>query len=227
MTQKTLKLLGLVGATTAATLMGANAAHAILIDDFSENQTVNSNNNLSNDVTDIDSSGNGYIGGSRTVTVQGDQPATTVDINNDTFTFDTDPLDSNPLATLTYDSIGGQDLTDGGSANQLTFGSLSGQGEITVSIENGSNESESFTFDNISSAPDESLSLSSFSDSVVENAETVELTFNETTGGTTNLTTDQVSTTAVPFNTQSWIGLALLGSWGTWKYWQRKRTQQS
>lgn len=232
MKHKAIKLLGLVGVTTTATLMGGAQASAITIDDFSQNQTVTSNTSNTTDVTGTDNSGSGYIGGTRTVTVQGEDPNTIVDINNGAFTFDTDPQDPNPLATLTYDDggngLGGIDLTDGGNSNQLTFESLEGQGEITVSIENGSNESDSFTFSNIPDGQDESLSLNNFSDSVVKNADTVELTFDETTGGTTNLTTDQVSTTEpVPFNTQSWIGLAFLGSWGAWKYWQRKRTQQS
>lgn len=227
MKHKAVKILGLVSATTAATLMGGAQASAILIDDFSQEQGVTSNGDINTDEDGTDNTGNGYIGSERTVTVQGDATDTEVDINNGEFTFDTDPQNSDPVATLTYDNFGTEDLTDGGSSNQLTFKSLSGQGEATVSIENGSQESDSFTFDNLNNPQDESVSLSNFSDSVVQNAEEVELTFDEESGGNTNLTADEVSTEAVPFNTQSWIGLALLGSWGTWKYWQRKRTQQS
>lgn len=63
----------------------------------------------------------------------------------------------------------------------------------------------------------------------VTQAETESGTIDETDfGDSNNIDLEgEVQPAAVPFNTQSWIGLALLGSWGTWKYWQRKRAQQA
>ena len=246
MKKKPLKVLGFLGATTAATLMGATSASAIVIDNyFSEDAEDGTQTVDASETDDYDAAENDEIfGGTRTVDMTNaledeDANDTTV-IGDGEFEFVTGAADGERTVTVSYEDDDGQNFAEAGSG--IGFNEISGSLEtgeeddgLEVTISGNADSTATATVNRFRGDAD-SLFLSfeddfeDASDDLLEEVREVDISLTTPDGGEDPFivgSTEVTDADPVPFNTQSWIGLALLGSWGTWKYWQRKRTQQN
>lgn len=241
MKHKAIKLLGLVGATTTATLMGGAQASAITIDNWTTTQ-----NASAAQPSPETASGGGIFGGTRTVNLGGALTGTDNDeviIQNGTFEFNTGAAGGERTAILSYNDPSGQNFAAAGSG--IRFPKVSGFLEdssgspgsgFKVTLSDGGSATASANLDARRNNPEEiffdfqdDFGVGNPSSSFLTSVKDVEISITTPDGGQDPFIegTAEVTGEPVPFNTQSWIGLAFLGSWGAWKYWQRKRTQQS
>lgn len=232
-------LLGVVGVTTATTLLGVGEASAIVLDNFNTDHDVLaggtdtiSNSNIFGGVRKVDM--NGASADSRTLS--GDSGSA-----NDRLVFNVD--DSTTTAqtlTLRYDGNSADATTlveNGISATDfgrgVLFKDVSGNARIDVSLFSGvGNEgtaASTFTFtrtlaeDIFLSFEDDFTFGGSFNEKTVTAAQ---FSITELDQGGTNprLSSFETVPEAVPFEAETSAALLLLGSWGAWKYW-RKRNQ--
>lgn len=231
-------LLGVVGVTTAATLLGVGEAQAIiLIDDFSEGAfdetlTAAVGNNFTVTKTGLSS----VLGGARTVfsevtSVTGGGNNSSVNVNTGNKEFNINEGSGVNLETLiTYDSdgtgLGGIDFSGQSGIRFNTISSVGLQTDITLTDLSG------FTSTLGSSSVTGGTSVFNFGSFTgdpgfnLAEINKVEVSlFSEGTGVSSTIAQIDSPPEAVPFNAESWVGLALLGTWGSWKY-LKKRNQQ-
>lgn len=233
-------LLGVLGVTTVATLVGVGEAKAItFIDDFGDKQK------LISDGTE------GFGSDGRI-----NRDASPASINIDTNIFgDTDRtltiLEEFTFAAGTSDELTVTTKLEDGSGTRIAnnrFSTLEEAGSETVAqaIYTGDAAGDfssvtGFSFDVVNdNGTNVQVDLFDNSDNIIAQAYGVNLGEGRRTINLNNSPDDVYearvtinaegkgiaggiqSSEPVPFNTQSWVGLALLGTWGTWKYWKKR-----
>ncbi len=254
MKYKGMKVLGLLGATTVATLVGAEQASAIVsVDDFSDtDQGVIDNNPFGSD-NEADSaafSNSDILGNDqRDLLVKGDSSSDTiqaqVDSSNKNLSISTNSGDSGTF-TLTYDGDGDAtsltkdgfddfDITQNGANDALFFDVIDTDTNTNLTINlysNDGTENASLTDSFGGSTGEQQFELSSFTDNTgnfdPESVSAIQYEIDVADSGDLGFQqTGFNSTTAVPFEAETSIALALLGSWGAWKYRKNRRTQSN
>jgi len=255
MKHKPIKFLGVLGVITTASFMGAGEASAIVaLDTFDIDQ----------ELTDSDGGGsasgppvnesdealvNSILGGEREATltaVSADADLRTGDFTppGDVFILDNASFGEG-TATLLYDGVGstglgGFDVTEGGDNSGLLFAinSISEEGELSVTIEDTSNNTSTgtktftasdaevffdFTSDFTGTPGANFASVFSVKLDVAGDGSSKDVVFDAIGFADPGETIPPAA--PVPFEAETSIALALLGSWGAWKYWKKRRTQ--
>jgi hypothetical protein len=260
-----MKLLGVVGVTTATAFMGMGEARAIVIvDTFDNGQTTlfGNNNQFTDNPNEIlqeqrdiqtTSSGSGQV---QTGATQGNDEILQVfsfDIGNaDTVTLNYDGIDgSTGLDTSGLGTTGnGIDFDESGTNQGLKFrlfnptdqsdldvtlyskgGSESVNASINLlpsNIDSGNSEN---LFIGFNSGGDTQFSTNNNFDFADISAVQIELTtLNNPVGieafGAVPDRDTPIDVAAVPFEAETSAALVLLGGWGAWKYWKRRKQQQ-
>jgi hypothetical protein len=251
MKHKPIKLLGVLGVITTATLIGAGEANAVTfqLDTFADETTGG------NPATGLSVTGIGTDSGSASsvnsfgfnrdetleVTGTNTNTATTSNIANNELDVQ---VASNNFATttLSYSNFTDFDFTQGGSNDVLRFTADDsstfnpfGEAEFTVTFDDGSTSdtvTKPFENPDFNSEPEENLDFffSEFSGVDFTSIESVEYQIDSVQGGQNYRLSEPVlvtNSTPIPFEAETSIALALLGSWGAWKYWRKRRTQQA
>lgn len=251
-------LLGVVGVTTATTLLGVAEAQAILlIDDWSVDHSVGEGNAETVGSSSDDSlSGGTIFGGFRGVDMTGAEgpdsittAGTVLGNVGESLEFVTGSQTNDRMLRLVYAGNQGGSNSVGDPANSsisatdflsegsgILFNRVSGNFKLGVTLYNDGSGSATATQDisRTNRQPvffdfdtDFSYSLSSgkTQNDLLSNVGGFEFKITELEDGGTNPVIGNVQVgEPVPFNAESWIGLALLGTWGSWKY-LKKRNQ--
>jgi len=244
MKHKPIKFLGILGVTTAVTLVGVEEAQAIIaVDTFDVTHEVQDNTANNGPATDT-ASGSSILGNNRQISLDATNvvgstgPAT---IALDSSLIQDQGFGDRGILTLTY-SFSALDVTQGGNKGFLfELNSASADGinfDVTLTEDDGDTSTASFTdtdfsddvfleFADGSTSADESFenNLSAFD---FANVIGLELTISTTNNGG-DFQADAIGftpskTTPVPFEAETSIALALLGGWGAWKRWKSRRT---
>jgi len=248
MKHKPIKFLGVLGVITTATLIGAGEASAIVALDTFDNPSPNLSVTTGTDNNSAPESGSTMLGDERdtiaTVTTNplgGSLSVTTsgngfsvIDLDTGvqgTVTYQYDGADGSP--SLSTDGLTSIDITEGGDNDGLLFNifstDLNVAFDMTIYSNAGSNSSNLVeTFD---SSGEVFFNFAEFSGNAdFTNVSAVQLGISSTnnqafdTAFTSIAFTPDPNSTPIPFEAETSIALALLGSWGAWKRWKSRRT---
>lgn len=256
MKYKGMKLLGLLSATTAATLAGAGEAKAIdpvALDTFEvSGDEVTASDPTTSSVGSTDE----IIGGSREVTLLSDDSPSTnetsAQVVNGLLNLQSDnsipdkfagevrlDFDGSDDGSFDNSGLGGIDLTDGGNNNGIKFEAENdpffADATVTLFSDNGSFQVDRtksfegdsaifFDFDTDFSGDTNNFNpgnLSAARITLTADANSQNPTIAAV--GATQSIDDPVDPEPIPFEAETSIGLALLGAWGSYKYWKRKQ----
>ncbi|MDR9405373.1 MAG: hypothetical protein RI580_18290 [Halothece sp. Uz-M2-17] len=250
MKHKPMKLLGLLGVTTAATFVGVGEAYAVpvALDTF---EVSSPQVTPSSPTTDVTGSTNEIIGGSREVELNsGAQTSSSVSSGELEVNSDNDSTGGTDIGSVTlyYDGtadgsfvnntngLGSLDLTDSGNNTGIKF-------EVTelffAEVDMTLYESDGTPFNATKSINGSDIFFefaSDFSGFDATDLGAAELTLSGSNAsqspsigaiGATPSIGDPVDPAPVPFEAETSIALALLGGWGAWKRWKTRHAQSN